>query len=219
MRNLLLAGAAALALSACATSGLPGDEASVLPYVAKVVVGEASEGSGVVVRVEGTESFILTCDHVLTADFKQAAPTTVKVNYQGTDYVGHLVKDDAKRDLALIEVGTAFKAAPMSSTVPTAGTPEIIAGYPYGHGPLISQGFTSSATETVLNHPDDVGSATSMPGYSGSGMFVYEGGEWKLAGILEGGLSNKAMMISTPIAGVSFTIQLSAVKEFLNGAA
>ena len=199
-----------LILSACASNPaaikqqqtnaakwLNGQHSHVDLYVTKD--GVAHYGSGVVIE-QGGEKFILTCAHVVPADWGDAqmgVGHSPRAFYMGAL---EIIKHNPERDLALIRIAHNLQhveAATLAAKKPVLGDVVVVHGNPNGQCNITTFGRVGSVRGSVI-----VTDAAVMGGNSGGGM--YHNGE--LVGIVKEGFQH----------GLSIATDIEHIRTFLN---
>ena len=214
MKNWIAAFAFILLFSGCSFLGSPNStdlsqSASTLRYSVEVISRNPSfeaTGSGTSVYNDSKGySYILTCDHVIAG-----TGSVVTVSYAGKSYHAYVVSAVPSQDLAILSVKANIPTAPLFKGKTTAGTQELVVGYPLGEGLVITQGYFSNEVPSnhykTLNKEGAIadpplmgfGSASAWPGNSGGGVFALEHGRWSLVGVT----SDIDAILSHPIEGL-----------------
>lgn len=126
-------------------------------------------GSGVMIR----PFLMLTAAHVV-GDGKDITVGPKKLPAK-------LIHKDEVADIALLHVAVACPCAPLAD-IPEVGDKVLVVGFPINadvHLQITTEGLTQGVWQNRLQL-----SAPAAGGNSGGGVFVYQDGEWKLAGIL-----------------------------------
>ncbi|HLF03736.1 MAG TPA: trypsin-like peptidase domain-containing protein [Dehalococcoidia bacterium] len=190
----------------------PSAEQPVLAWVIPAVVrvtGPAFAGSGVIIDASG---LVLTSAHVV------GDATEVSVEVEDTRRLtGRVVRADAQRDLALVQLPRgSYPAAFLSSGKgPLLGSPAIAVGYPLGlPGPA---SVTTGVVSRLLAEPElgrtmlQTDAAINL-GNSG-GPIVDQGGA--IIGIVASVMGDYQ---SVPARGISFAVSAETIRqEFLAG--
>lgn len=172
-------------------------------YTEKESEPDEVAGSGAVITADG---IVLTCAHVLNEPLTN---TTMKVSIDSHTYVGIVIANDDKRDLALIKV---FPLKPLdyfvlSDTAPERGDPVMAAGHPLWHRDIVSfgyvEGFETEGTKTIIH------SAGINPGNSGGPLMNADG---YLIGINEAVVMQNMFV---PAESMGVAIDLATLKQFL----
>jgi len=217
--------AAEIALSVVTSASANELPAATMDYAVKISTGH-DIGSGVVVVSQrasadgttGATSLILTCDHVLTDDFKEPAPKSVLVTHGTQTVLGVILYEDKALDLAYVGVASNWPAASPYLGPLQAGEQELIVGYPLDTSLSITTGYISAADEADPAHRE--GSAPAWPGNSGGGVYIMRDGVWKLAGIAKAvGEYDQDPAAASLANTVSYFITIPAVQQFMAGAA
>jgi hypothetical protein len=110
-----------------------------------------------------------------------------QVQYQGKWYMAKVIANDAKLDMALLDVDLSIPAAPIYEGPLHTGERELVAGAPMDDGVVLTEGFIGELAQAdKAETPVTVqGSASAWTGNSGGGTYVFRDGEWRLAGVME----------------------------------
>jgi serine protease Do len=180
---------------------------------------DSAQGSGFLISADGR---VLTCDHVLDGG------VTATVIIEGRRYFADVVKADAARDLALLQLrerppeGTAVLGFRPVAKGYAMGEDVFTIGFPLngllGQGSRVTKGLVSAAAGM---HDDPLRlqvSAEVQPGNSGGPLLDRDG---QVIGIVQQTInpwrSARAAM-GTLAQNINFTLKADPVLEFLKGA-
>ncbi len=147
------------------------------------VYGASVAGSGVVYKIDGGKTYILTNHHVV----EEGAPVSVRFTQHGEKIAATVLGFDSYHDIALLEAEGDYGAkAVRPSDTPTVGMQVLAVGNNLGYGIAAFDGIVSQ-TDRMLQ-VDETGSsakkvvpvyAVTSPvngGMSGGGLFDMQGG-------------------------------------------
>ncbi|MSQ06518.1 MAG: trypsin-like serine protease [Dehalococcoidia bacterium] len=182
--------------------------ALVIPAVVRVT-GAAFAGSGVIIDPSGT---VLTSAHIV------GNATEVGVVVEDTwRLTGRVVRTDAKRDLALVQLPPgAYRAASLArGAAPSLGAAAVVIGYPLGlPGPAsVAIGVVSRLVhEPELRRTVLQTDAAVNLGNSGGPIVDYRG---EIIGVVASVMGEYQ---SVPARGISFAVSAETIRqEFLTG--
>lgn len=171
-----------------------------------VHVIQVGEGNGSGVMIE--QFLMLTAAHVV-GNGKDVTVGPRKLPAK-------LLYIDRANDIALLHVAIACPCAPIA-TPPAVDDPVVIIGFPINqhvHVQMATEGLIQGRWDNRLTM-----SANAAGGNSGGGVFVYQEGQWKLAGILVevAGWCMGGMMCF-PVTHISRAVATETMTQFLRGA-
>lgn len=163
-----------------------------------------SAGAGVLVGYTDTDSYIMTCHHVIA----DATSLNVILN-DGKEYSASLVGGDYKTDIAVIsinEVDLTYATMAEASSTPSLGSSVFAIGNPLGTlGGSVTSGIISSTSREITTQDGTTMNlmqtdAAINSGNSGGGLFNTNG---ELIGIVN------AKYSATGVEGLGFAIPMS----------
>lgn len=197
----------------------------------EVLVGGkvARAASGVVVALEGMNSYVLTNAHVVerkglagAATFEVVVERPLLHRLRARVVAEGHVPDD---DLALLEIsGEPLAAAAIASADQIeVGDDVVVIGAPYGRSLSVSSGIVSQLE--IAEGEGQRGMKTDAPiGYGASGGGVFEVPSGRLVGLVEGyrtakvnfgGISNDDFSFDVPMPGETFLAPPTKIRAFL----
>jgi SpoVK/Ycf46/Vps4 family AAA+-type ATPase len=166
--------------------------------------GEPGSGSGFVVAPQG---LLLTAYHVVEA----VSGILVRLESDpDRELAAQLIGWDATADLAVLALPEgAYPWAPLAEPgyVPEQGEPICVLGYPLGEDLGREVSFTEGAVSSIRQSPQGV-SMIQIPAaatYGSSGAPVFRRSDWRVVGILHGGVSQEIA------SGINFAISAQEV--------
>lgn len=188
-------------------------------------------GSGTVLKKTEDSMYILTCYHVIDANYEaqqRGYKVGVTVGYnietkEGkpagmTVYGAEIIKVDVENDLALLKTyfnDESLKVIKLAEEEPIRGDIIYSVGHPLGLPRAISKGILTSKVEGFY-----VSDNTTTFGNSGGGLFNIKG---ELIGVpakvtgYEGGKDDLGKPTFVPESGLGLSINLTVIKTFLLG--
>jgi S1-C subfamily serine protease len=127
-----------------------------------------------------------------------------------------VLKIDEDIDIALLEVDEACPCVSLTDKLPAVDQVAYIVGFPL-HSEEMPQYLTEGRIQgTTTKYNRTLTSVPAAPGNSGGGLFVYEDGKWKLAGILVSvsGMGNMFGLIM--VFHMSHSVDIESIKKFLS---
>jgi S1-C subfamily serine protease len=176
-------------------------------------------GSSVAIRSDAAGTDLLTDAHVIMNDAETAPADGITVTVGDSKVPAKVVKVDVKADIALLHVSTKLPTMRLLEREPIAGELELVIGYPLADQETATLGYIG-AMDPKTHYLGASGAV--LPGNSGGGAFVLDGGEWRLAGLAES-VRQYTMPQSRLIPVPAFAAQITEVipvgmlMEFLNG--
>ena len=178
-------------LSACSVSDVDSRVSDIVNPTVQVVIGDGDDyGSGVVLYVEkeGDEwvSYILTAYHVIDSAVFEKKPIAVRWWVKGIIVETHATVHfgSFKKDLAVLRVD---RPAPGVAWVwnrdvlPWTFTDAYIGGIGALQIPIPTKGEVSAYIDGGI-----LTSAHANPGYSGSALYAWSNGHWRVIGLIRG---------------------------------
>lgn len=171
-------------------------------------VQSVGTGSGFFVSDDG---YLVTNAHVVENAFQNEQSTITVVLFDGSSYIGSIVKYDRNLDLAVVKINAEVSSLNFASQMRLGETVFAI-GYPLGFdlSLSISKGIISGLNRDLGNSvPLIQTDAAINPGNSGGPLFNMRG---EVIGV------NSSKIVSSVVEGIGFAIMGEIVTEFIEDA-
>lgn len=237
LRGALVAAALLAAAAPLAAAAAPNPRAAtvqkVFPSAVRIQLTAAGElvrsASGIAFARQGGKSYVLTNDHVVEPAAGWRGPVELKVlPSAGAPVVAKVVARGRVPDvdLAVVEVPGELPVTPLAPDEELAlGDDLVVIGAPFGKGLSVAAGIVSQVeyahAESAAGSRTPVAMKTDAAiGYGSSGGGVFDVGEGRLVGVVEGYRTARVAFgeeyhFDVPMPGETFVAPAAKIRRFL----